>query len=389
MPIVTKATPRGRRRKVIFLHGAPKTEHAPQGQNDASISSDNSRSQGLGTRRVGANEMAFDEPDMASGLARPPVPHLFRSLPPIQDLLATETSILQEETVQECLPYLTGTDDPSRDLSEFTLPHLEREKHTKFLQASLERLPGKFVAYDASRPWILYWALNGLTLLGSDISPYRQGVIDTFAASQNLDGGFGGGFGQLSHCAAAYAAILCLSMVGGEEALNLIDRRALWKWLGQLKQPNGGFAVVQGGEIDVRGAYCALVMISLLCLPLDLPYDAPARQHGQTSFLDDLPQWLSRCQTYEGGISCSPDTEAHGAYAFLVIASLCILGDPHETLPKYDIARGNHVGRLIMLSTDILTASYSHLGCLHDNMPRREDLQVALTSLLTHATAIG
>jgi len=84
-----------------------------------------------------------------------------------------------------------------------------------------------------------------------------------------------------------------------------------------------------------RGAYCALVMISLLCLPLDLPHDAPARQFGQTSFLDDLPQWLSRCQTYEGGISCSPDTEAHGAYAFLVIASFCILGDPHETLPKY------------------------------------------------------
>ena len=52
-------------------------------------------------------------------------------------------------------------------------------------------------------------------------------VIDTFSVSQNAGGGFGGGFGQLSHCAASYAAILCLSMVGGSEALDLIDRRAL------------------------------------------------------------------------------------------------------------------------------------------------------------------
>ncbi|MCJ1280836.1 CAAX farnesyltransferase (FTase) subunit beta [Xylographa opegraphella] len=160
--------------------------------------------------------------DMASGLAPLSVPPLFRSLPKIQDSLATETSISQEETVHVCLPYLTGTDD-TQDLSKLGLPHLEREKHIKFLQASLEALPSNFVAYDASRPWIVYWALNGLTLLGSDISH----VIDTFSASQNADGGFGGGFGQLSHCAASYAAILSLSMVGGREVLDLIDRRAL------------------------------------------------------------------------------------------------------------------------------------------------------------------
>ena len=44
---------------------------------------------------------------------------------------------------------------------------------------------------------------------------------------QNYDGGFGGGHGQLSHCAPSYSAILSLAMVGGREALDLIDRRAL------------------------------------------------------------------------------------------------------------------------------------------------------------------
>ena len=94
-------------------------------------------------------------------------------------------------------------------------------------------------------------------------------------------------------------------------------------------------------------------------------------------------------QTFEGGIACAPHTEAHGAYAFLAIASLCFLGDPRETLPKYENTCGNSAGRLIVLLTDILIASYLHLGCPHDNMALKEDLQVALTSLLIRAIAIG
>jgi len=85
-----------------------------------------------------------------------------------------------------------------------------------------------------------------------------------------------------------------------------------WRWLGKLKRPDGGFSVSQGGEIDVRsvsttvtclyqltdysGAYCAMVLISLLRLPLELPHDAPTRLDGKTSFLDDLPEWLSQCK---------------------------------------------------------------------------------------------
>ena len=43
------------------------------------------------------------------------------------------------------------------------------------------------------------------------------------------------------------------------------------------------------------GAYTAMVMISLLGLPLELPQESPARAAGMSSFLDKLPQWLSRC----------------------------------------------------------------------------------------------
>lgn len=143
---------------------------------------------------------------------------------------------------------------------------------------------------------------------------------------QNHTGGFGGGYGHYSHLAATYATLLTLALVGGEQTYSLVDRTAMWHWLGRLKQPNGGFQICEGGEEDTRGALCALVIISLLSLPIELPPDSPARNGGLETFNDGLGQYLSRCQTYEGGISGSPGGEAHGAYAFCAIASLCLLG---------------------------------------------------------------
>lgn len=44
---------------------------------------------------------------------------------------------------------------------------------------------------------------------------------------QNPGGGFGGGHGQMSHCAPSYAAILSLALFRDSASLELIDRRAL------------------------------------------------------------------------------------------------------------------------------------------------------------------
>lgn len=139
----------------------------------------------------------------------------------------------------------------------------------------------------------------------------------------------------MSHLAPTYAVILALAMVGGDDAYSLVDRKAMWGWLGRLKQPDGGFRVCEDGEEDVRGSYCALVAITLLDLPWDLPHDAPARSAGYHDFRDGLGEHLSRCQTHEGGISASPSNEAHGAYAFCALACLCILGPPQEIITKY------------------------------------------------------
>lgn len=160
-------------------------------------------------------------------------------------------------------------------------------------------------------------------------------VITTYTASQNSTGGFGGGFGQFSHLAAAYATVLAIVTVGDSDALELIDRKAMWHWLGAMKQLDGGFTMCQGGEEDIRGAYCALTILSLLNLPVELPKDSPARINGDETFLSSLCEWLSSCQTLEGGIAAAPTNEAHGAYAFCGLACLSIIGPPKETIAKW------------------------------------------------------
>lgn len=190
------------------------------------------------------------------------VPDLFTSWPPVQDdLIATKTSTLQDSTIEECLPYLRrGADD--KDLFDDSLfddeinvhgvPRLNRPSHIAFLHKSLEPLPGVFVPADASRPWMFYWNLSALFMLGEDITIYRSRLIETIRPLQNAGGGVAGGFGQTSHLATTYATVLALTLVGGEDAYDVVDRRAMWRWLSSLKQPDGGFRMAIGGEEDVR-----------------------------------------------------------------------------------------------------------------------------------------
>ena len=271
-------------------------------------------------------------------------PALFSQAPPLRDTLVTESSRLQEDTVEECLPHMTNSD---LELNSYGVPKLRRKEHITFLTHGLTgKYPTGFTAIDASRPWFPYWCLTGLYTLGVDVCQYAPRVTSTFQACQNETGGFGGGHGQLSHIATTYAAILSLITVldprsimsenhEGTAMLDVINRMTLWQFLGQMKQPSGGFTMAAGGEEDIRGAYCAAVILSLLNLPLELPYDSPGRKAGYHLFTDGLGEWIGRCQTFEGGIGGAPDNEAHGGYAACGLGTLCILGAPQETLKQY------------------------------------------------------
>ncbi|KAL1297412.1 hypothetical protein AAFC00_004945 [Neodothiora populina] len=272
---------------------------------------------------------------MAAKIPYTHVPHLFSHPSLLQDSLVTESSTKQQKVMRECINILTNTSEAQeiQDPNSHRLPKLQRQKHIKFLRNVLGDYPPPFQVMDASRPWLLYWALAGLSSLGVNVKTYKKRCMATFAPLQNPDGGFGGGHGQMSHCAASYAAVLSLAIVGG---LEMVDRRGMWRWLGSVKGSDGSFTMAVGGEKDVRGAYCAMTIHTLLHLPLDLPPDSPARKiGGVTTFTDNLGEWLGQCQTYEGGIGGAPTNEAHGAYAFCCLACLCILDAPYRSIPRY------------------------------------------------------
>ena len=187
---------------------------------------------------------------MAPSSMPPVIPSIHTSHPAIQDPIGSQSTIAQDQTIDECLPFLTGEELPTTNAHG--IPHIDRKRHVKFLQKQLGKLPGQFMAADASRPWIFYWCLGGLALLGENVVDYREKLIETVRSIQNPTGGFGGGPGQTSHLATTYATTLALALVGGDDAFEVVDRRSMWKWLCSLKQRNGGFTMAIGGEEDVR-----------------------------------------------------------------------------------------------------------------------------------------
>lgn len=103
------------------------------------------------------------------------IPTLFKNPPPIRDSLSTETSRLEDETVEKCLPFLRGIEPTQRGpFNQFGVPALQRDAHVEYLYDSLEEYPSNFVGIDSSRPWMVYWALAGLSLLGEDVTKFRE-----------------------------------------------------------------------------------------------------------------------------------------------------------------------------------------------------------------------
>lgn len=108
--------------------------------------------------------------------ARPGIPVLFTQPPPIRDPLVTETIDLQDATLEKILPLLKGL-QLSAPLNGHGLPALQRDDHLAYLYDALEDYPSGFVAMDSSRPWMVYWALAGLSLLGEDVTRFQERLV--------------------------------------------------------------------------------------------------------------------------------------------------------------------------------------------------------------------
>lgn len=81
----------------------------------------------------------------------------------------------------------------------------------------------------------------------------------------------------------------------------------------------GAVAIHENGEMDMRGFYCSLV-IADVCNILE----------NNEELTRNMGDFIGSCQTYEGGIGCSPFGEAHGGYTFCGLASLILLKETHK-----------------------------------------------------------
>jgi len=104
-----------------------------------------------------------------------------------------------------------------------------------------------------------------------------------------------------------------LVIIGSTEAKNMVDRKKMLQWMLSLKNDDGSFVIHEGGEFDIRAAYCALSVAKLLDIL------TPELTAG-------VDVYVQSCQTYEGGIAAGPFMEAHGGYAFCGLAAMTILG---------------------------------------------------------------
>lgn len=109
---------------------------------------------------------------------QPGVPPLFTQLPKIRDQLNTETSKTQDETLETCLPFLKGVGNSQNGIfNELGVPRLNKGAHLAFIYDALEDYPGRFVGLDASKPWMIYWAITALYLLGEDVTLLRKRYV--------------------------------------------------------------------------------------------------------------------------------------------------------------------------------------------------------------------
>ncbi|CAK9161338.1 unnamed protein product [Ilex paraguariensis] len=76
---------------------------------------------------------------------------------------------------------------------------VQRDNHMKYLTKGLRNLGSKFAVLDANRPWLCYWIIHSIALLGESVeAEVENDAIDFLNRCQDPNGGYGGGPGQAS-----------------------------------------------------------------------------------------------------------------------------------------------------------------------------------------------
>ncbi|CBY34104.1 unnamed protein product [Oikopleura dioica] len=193
---------------------------------------------------------------------------------------------------------------------------LDVRKHITYASKGLTSLGPAYESLDASRPWIVYWTTHALDLLDVVWSDEKKTEICEFLElCQSKNGGFGGGPHQMPHLATTYAAMNAIAILGANgfsRAYEIVNVENMKTFLNNVKNEDGSFAMHVNGETDTRAIYCAASVATMLQLKTD-------------KLFERTPEYLARCQSWDGGFGPNPGAESHGGFTFTSLAALALI----------------------------------------------------------------
>ncbi|KAH8731464.1 geranylgeranyl transferase type I beta subunit [Phaeosphaeriaceae sp. PMI808] len=226
-----------------------------------------------------------------------------------------------------------------------TIPdsNLNIPKHIKYWRRNLKTLlPHFYTGNDSNRMLLALFTVSALDILGdldkAISTEERQGYIDWVYNCQLPAGGFrpwpGSDFGALSsdankrwdppHIPGTFFALLALVVLGDD--LERVKRREILQWLLKMQRPEGSFGetvneegFVHGGN-DSRFGYMATAIRWILRGHLVGPCDGVPDIN-----VDSFVNCVRKSESYDGGISEAPYSEAHGGFTCCAIAALYFL----------------------------------------------------------------
>lgn len=218
----------------------------------------------------------------------------------------------------------------------------ERDRHVMFLQMMYQLLPYQYQTQEINRLTLAYFVISGLHLLQSLHSIDKDAVADwvlSFQARPRVKGeinngqfyGFHGSRtsqfppddnGILvhngSHLASTYCALAILKIIGYDFAN--IDSESILTSMRNLQQPDGSFMPIHtGAETDLRFIYCAAAICSML-------------ESWSGMDREKAKEYISNCQSYDGGFGLTPGSESHGGATYCAVASLRLMGFVEDDL---------------------------------------------------------
>ncbi|KAG2308005.1 hypothetical protein Bca4012_083045 [Brassica carinata] len=200
-------------------------------------------------------------------------------------MLASSSGVIKElpsMTVSQREQFLVLNDVVFRIYSDFDACDIATQKFTynrlfliykqlDYLTNGLRQRGPSLSSLDANRPWLCYWIIHSIALLGESVDDdLESNTIDFLGRC------------QLAHLGTSYAAVNTLVTLGIDKALSSIDR-----W------------VLDVGEMDVRACYLAISIASIL------------------NIVDD--------EITRGGIGGEPGSEAHAGNTYCGLATMALI----------------------------------------------------------------